>query len=100
MGTDILNGGAGNDLLYGGDDVDTLIIDTGDTAYGGLGNDTFEVDTVITNATISDFAIGDVIDLTVFGQELEDFDDLSLTVIPGAVQITAGSMLLTLPAPA
>jgi Ca2+-binding RTX toxin-like protein len=70
-GNDYLYGGAGNDTLIGNGGNDTLIGGTGaDTLTGGAGNDTFVLsNAAITNGAgnvdiITDYAAGDVIDLT------------------------------------
>jgi Ca2+-binding RTX toxin-like protein len=73
-GGDILNGGAGNDTLNGGDGWDTLIGGLGfDTLTGGAGRDTFKFTSLAelnypadinTDATITDLAVGDKIDLS------------------------------------
>jgi Ca2+-binding RTX toxin-like protein len=71
-GNDTLNGGAGADALFGGDGNDTLNGGAGaDQLTGGAGNDTFVFSAVgdsgvgYANADlITDFATGDIIDLT------------------------------------
>ncbi|MCQ4162037.1 poly(beta-D-mannuronate) C5 epimerase [Roseomonas sp. GC11] len=68
-GDDSLSGGAGNDTLAGGDGNDTLSGGLGsDTLAGGAGNDIFRwtlADLDGTPAdTITDFAVGDRIDLS------------------------------------
>lgn len=81
-GNDLLDGGRGNDLLFGGAGRDTLSGGSGndllngggngDALTGGTGNDRFVFDTVTAGklaqpanlGTITDFAQGDVIDLS------------------------------------
>ena len=62
-GDNILSGGAGGDTLSGGGGIDRLI--------GGSGNDTFNFDaltdlgsTVETSDTVTDFTVGDLLDLS------------------------------------
>ncbi|WP_413603017.1 hypothetical protein [Curtobacterium sp. Curtsp57] len=79
-GDDTMIGGAGNDQLNGGDGDDILIGGAGDDILtGGAGNDTFVFELASGNDRITDFASAasggfDVIDLTAW-QELT-FDDL------------------------
>lgn len=62
---DVMDGSAGNDTLIGGSGNDTITGDIGaDTLTGGLGNDIFKDNTTNLNGdTITDFALGDAIDL-------------------------------------
>lgn len=77
-GNDYLDGGAGNDTLYGEGGNDILIIGLGaDHAHGGAGADTFALSLVDNMVdTIHDFnaAEGDVINVT---DVLEGYDPLS-----------------------
>lgn len=77
-GADTLDGGKGSDRLFGGGGADTLISDgTKDHLSGGDGNDTFSFTamTAKTMATISDFAVGETIDLSALGvHQVAHFD--------------------------
>ncbi len=77
-GDDYLDGGAGNDTLYGEGGNDILVIGLGaDTATGGTGADVFKVTAIDTlRDTIMDFKAseGDKIDLSAI---LEGFDPLT-----------------------
>ncbi|CAK0755766.1 serralysin [Gammaproteobacteria bacterium] len=79
-GNDILNGGSGNDTLRDSNNNDTLIGGLGiDTFTGGEGNDTFKFNSLdeiggssyyyysdyTPQETITDLAVGDIIDLSV-----------------------------------
>ena len=67
IGNDTLAGGAGNDLLLGGDGADLLHAGAGtDTMVGGAGSDrfVFDGDSLDGRDVISDFASGDLIDLS------------------------------------
>ena len=70
-GANTLEGGVTNDTIVGGSGNDTLISHTGlDTLTGGGGNDTFKLGANAnsqTYATITDFAKGDLLDLTSTG---------------------------------
>lgn len=74
-GNDSLLGGAGNDTLNGGSGNDTLVGGTGaDSLIGGAGNDVFVFTavgdsgtTAGTRDTITDFAVGDLIDVSGIG---------------------------------
>ncbi|KKB79369.1 hypothetical protein VW29_17555 [Devosia limi DSM 17137] len=66
-GNDVLIGNSGNDILTGGDGDDILFGGLGnDTLSGGSGNDTFKFAEMGADNvdTITDFVIGDVIDLS------------------------------------
>ncbi|MBC2666304.1 hypothetical protein H7F51_12315, partial [Novosphingobium flavum] len=68
-GNDTLYGDGGNDILNGGAGSDTLIGGTGaDTLTGGTGVDKFIIDASAVTAgnadTITDYAAGEVVDLT------------------------------------
>lgn len=77
-GNDILDGGAGNDTLYGEGGDDILIMGLGaDHAYGGAGADTFAVTTIDGLVdTIHDFnaAEGDTINIA---DVLDNYDPLN-----------------------
>ena len=67
QGRDIMNGGAGDDEMYGGEDKDTLNGGEGDDWLdGGPGDDTFVFEPGHGNDYIMDFTSGDMIDLTAF----------------------------------
>lgn len=74
-GNDSLLGGAGNDTLNGGTGNDTLVGGAGaDSLLGGAGNDVFVFTavgdsgtTAGTRDTITDFAVGDLIDVSGIG---------------------------------
>ena len=75
-GDDVLNGLGGNDSLDGGVGNDTLSggLNT-DTLTGGTGNDRFLFDLRgFGTDTITDFQVGDVIDLSIIG--IPDFATL------------------------
>ena len=71
-GNNTLRGGAGADVLTGGGGADRLVGGTGvDNLSGGAGNDVFDFDaltdlgaTVGTSDTVTDFAVGDLLDLS------------------------------------
>ena len=64
-GNDTLYGDAGNDSLYGGDGNDTLNGGAGvDTLSGGAGNDNFVFTDVALGDIISDYNVGDHVDLS------------------------------------
>ena len=44
LGTDLLAGGAGQDILRGGEGNDGILIGAGDSVYGEVGDDLFEMD--------------------------------------------------------
>lgn len=78
-GNDLLDGGAGDDILYGEGGNDILIIGDGaDIAYGGSGSDLFVVSTL-------DGAVDEIRDFDIMGHEdmldihniLEGYDPLS-----------------------
>ncbi|WP_394999521.1 DUF5801 repeats-in-toxin domain-containing protein, partial [Sphingomonas sp.] len=98
-GNDYLYGGAGNDTLIGNGGNDTLVGGTGaDTLTGGAGNDTFVLsNAAITNGagnvdTITDYAIGDVIDLTqilnvAVGTNIFTDGFVRVSISTGAIQV-------------
>jgi hypothetical protein len=64
-GNDLIVGGAGADVLSGNDDNDTLIGGAdADNLTGGAGTDTFVLTDSATSDTITDYAAGEVIDIT------------------------------------
>ena len=77
-GDDRLEGGAGNDRLVGQAGNDQILDGRGrDVMTGGGGADLFVFDKDGRTDRITDWAAGDVIDLTAFGTDL-DFADLRL----------------------
>lgn len=72
-GNDTLNGGGGNDRLYGGAGVDVFVFE------GNFGKD-----------RIYDFDANDVVDITAL-TDINGFDDLNITQVGGAAQITVGN---------
>ena len=67
QGRDILNGGGGDDEIYGGEDKDTINGGEGDDWLdGGPGDDTFVFEPGNGNDYIMDFTSGDMIDLSAF----------------------------------
>ena len=67
QGRDILNGGGGDDEIYGGEDEDTINGGEGDDWLdGGPGDDTFVFEPGNGNDHIMDFTSGDMIDLSAF----------------------------------
>jgi Ca2+-binding RTX toxin-like protein len=91
-GADTMVGGAGNDSLNGGDGNDTLLGGAGnDTMAGGTGNDVFRylaidelqsIAFVAAAEAISDFATGDVIDLSALAG-LSFIGDAAFTGVAG-----------------
>ena len=70
QGRDILNGGGGDDEIYGGEDKDTINGGEGDDWLdGGPGDDTFVFEPGNGNDYIMDFTSGDMIDLSAFVNE-------------------------------
>lgn len=69
VGADVLDGGAGNDTLYGGAGDDALTLGAGDLAYGGDGDDLFQIDSQAGGAAA----------ITIFGGEgpLDPFDEVN-----------------------
>ena len=57
-GDDSLVGGVGNDMLFGGAGNDALSVGATDIARGGLGDDTFRVDTTDTNTNLNTTILG------------------------------------------
>lgn len=95
-GSNVLDGGAGADILSGGDGNDVLIGGAGaDRLTGGAGADTFRFlaqseSTVSSHDVITDFARGDLIDLSaVYGGTLTYRHDQAFTGTAGEVQVTA-----------
>ena len=78
QGRDILNGGGGDDEIYGGEDKDTINGGEGDDWLdGGPGDDTFVFEPDHGNDYIMDFDTGtDKIDLTAF-DNIANFDGLT-----------------------
>ena len=67
QGRDILNGGDGDDEIYGGEDKDTINGGEGnDFLDGGPGNDTFVFEPGNGKDVIMDWETGDMIDLSAF----------------------------------
>jgi Ca2+-binding RTX toxin-like protein len=89
-GTDVLTGGAGNDLIYGGG--------RGDTLTGGDGNDVFRYQSVgdsnsVERDGIQDFSAGDVIDLSrIDANTLEAGDQAFSFIGNAAFSNTAGEL--------
>lgn len=75
-----INGGRDNDILVGGDGDDILIGGLGnDTLFGGAGNDTFAFAEIgdANVDTITDYLIGDTIDLSELLSNIDgDIDDV------------------------
>ena len=70
QGRDILNGGAGDDDIYGGEDKDTINGGEGnDLLDGGPGEDTFVFEPGHGNDYIMDWEAGEKIDLSAFVDE-------------------------------
>ena len=78
QGRDILNGGAGDDEIYGGEDEDTINGGEGDDWLdGGPGDDTFVFEPGNGDDHIMDFTSGDMIDLGAFTDAAGDPLDAS-----------------------
>ena len=78
QGRDILNGSGGDDEIYGGEDKDTINGGEGDDWLdGGPGDDTFVFEPGNGNDHIMDFTNGDQIDLTAFDNITGLSDDLN-----------------------
>ncbi|MDQ0462810.1 Ca2+-binding RTX toxin-like protein [Caulobacter ginsengisoli] len=103
-GANILNGGGGGDTLGGGAGADTLIGGTGnDTLTGGLGADTFVIQaasvgssrlkTVIETDNITDYGLGDKLDLSAIDADLAASGDQAFH-LTGAFTKHAGEMTL------
>jgi Ca2+-binding RTX toxin-like protein len=77
-GADFMDGGAGNDIIKGWDDIDTLVGNTGaDTLTGGLGNDFFR---------FINFTTGEVDVITdFFNNEGGDFIQISAAAFGGSL---------------
>lgn len=85
-GTDVLNGGAGSDTINGGTGNDTIRGGTsGDTLTGGLGEDIFVYGLIGESAVgrpadhITDFALGDLIDLSLIDANTRSKGDQAFT---------------------
>lgn len=97
-GNDSLLGGAGNDTLNGGTGNDTLVGGAGaDSLLGGAGNDVFVFTavgdsgtTAGTRDTITDFAVGDLIDVSGIGT----FTFIGTNAFSGAMQLRATTTAL------
>ena len=89
QGRDIMNGGAGDDEMYGGEDNDTINGGEGDDWLdGGPGDDTFVFEPGHGNDYIMDFDTGtDKIDLTAF-DNIANFDGLTQNQAGGNTVIT------------
>lgn len=98
-GKDYMNGGSGDDRLEGGAGNDRLLGEKGsDVLVGGLGNDRFVFrasDADGSQDIISDFEIGDLIELRGFGfGNLDDLQAAAQQEDGGvAIQLTAGDSL-------
>ncbi|WP_424942947.1 Hint domain-containing protein [Aliiroseovarius crassostreae] len=77
-GDDTLIGGAGQDALYGGDGADSFSLGAGDTAEGGFGSDTFDLD-------LTDALDGSGPTITVDGGEDADDSDVDTLDLNGLV---------------
>ena len=98
-GDDVMSGGLGNDRIFGGQGADTLIGGPGnDRLAGGHGNDVFVFGPGEGADTVTDFSGGtDKIDLTAF--DIESVDDVTMTSGDDGVTvelsgIDGGSILL------
>ncbi len=82
-GDDTVYGGSGNDTIVGSGDDDVIVGGYGaDTLTGSNGNDTFRyLSNLDTGDTITDFAVGDKIDLAAFAPSAF----IGLLASPGAV---------------
>lgn len=91
-GNDILDGGAGNDILYGEGGDDILVIGDGrDQAYGGEGADIFAltmVDALVDKIHDFDASEGDVINIS---DVLESYDALSDDIADFVRLVQSGS---------
>ena len=86
-GDDMMSGGLGNDRLFGGQGDDTLIGGPGDDRLaGGHGNDVFVFGPGDGADTVTDFSRGtDKVDLTAFG--IESVEDLDMDTTDDGVTI-------------
>ena len=87
---DTIVGTSGADTINGGAGDDTITISGTDTVSGGVGNDVFRGTTAgLSNATITDFSVGDKIVIT--DATLAGFN---LAVTGNTVNYTGGSLIL------
>ncbi len=98
QGPDTFLGGSGADILFGGNGVDTLT--------GGAGNDVFVYrsvtesgPTAVTRDSITDLAIGDLIDLSVIDAVTGGTDNAFTFIGAAAFGGTAGELRATLVSP-
>ena len=98
-GDDEMDGGPGHDRLFGGQGADTLIGGPGnDRLAGGSGNDVFVFGPGDGADTVTDFSGGtDKIDLTAF--DIESIEDVDMTtgddgVTVDLAEIDGGTVLL------
>ena len=89
-GDDVMAGGLGNDRIFGGQGNDTLIGGPGDDRLaGGPGADVFVFGPGDQTDTVTDFSSGtDKIDLTVF--EIESVEDLDMATGDEGVTVDLG----------
>lgn len=90
-GDDTLFGGTGNDFLFGGDGNDRLFGGPGyDNLTGGAGDDIFVFGPGSDFDVVTDFSLGDKIDVTAFG--FKSFEDFAthLTFTRNSVEIVVG----------
>ena len=94
-GRDIIDGGAGDDTLIGYNDSDILTGGEGnDQLIGGFGNDTFIFGANSGNDTIDDYEDGR--DILEFRDLVDDFSDLTITQDGANTVITSANGTLTL----
>jgi Ca2+-binding RTX toxin-like protein len=97
-GNDTLNGGTGNDNMNGGDGNDVLFGDVGaDTMTGGLGLDVFQYTaitqsgtTAATRDTITDFQVGDTINVSAIDANANAGGNQAFTFINNAAFTALG----------
>ena len=92
-GVDFLTGGSGTDILYGGGGADTL--------EGGNGNDIFRYgaaseSTVAAPDTITDFKVGDIVDLRLIDAVPGGADNAFVFIDAGAFTNVQGQLRVTL----
>lgn len=99
-GDDVMTGGPGNDRLFGGQGADTLIGGPGDDRLaGGPGADVFVFGPGEGTDTVTEFSTGtDMVDLTAF--DIENTDGLTMAIDDDGVtvdltDIGGGTLLLT-----